>query len=419
MSAEILNPDISRELTPGVVIAATLDTKPGEVELLLKAFKRHGLSYILVDCGVLGSSTMKPDISATQIAALAGSDIDDLRRLANREATLRTMMEGLSVCLDTLVSHGLVRGFFAMGGGTNTALASAAFARLPYGIPKLLVATTVSGDMSRIVDAKDVVLIHSVVDILGTGQYLRSLLDRSAAVMSALVTDAQAHRTSSPANCVGITAFGSTTRAANAAFERLNSLGHEVLVFHARGSGGRAAETFIREGRINLMLDLTTTEITDEVVGGFLTAGPTRLDAAVEKAIPQVILPGAIDMVNFGPMETIPAKFHGRQFLRHTPTTTLMRTSAEEAASVARFIASKLERATAPVAAIVPTRGFSAYDAEGAPFFDPIADQAFVEELEHALRADIPLIKIDAHINDPEVAELATDTLLQLARNNH
>lgn len=419
MSAEILNPDIIRELAPGVVIAATLDTKHAEVELLLEAFKRHGLRYILVDCGVMGSSRIKPDISAAGIAALGGSDINDLRRLANREATLRTMMQGLSTCLDTLVSHGLVRGFFAMGGGTNTALASAAFARLPYGIPKLLVATTVSGDMSRIVDAKDVVLIHSVVDILGTGRYLRSLLDRSAAVISALVTDSQTPRTGSTATCVGITAFGSTTRAANAAFERLNSLGHEVLVFHARGSGGRAAETFIRDGRINLMLDLTTTEITDEVVGGFLTAGPTRLDAAVEKAIPQVILPGAIDMVNFGPMETIPVKFHGRQFLRHTPTTTLMRTSAQEAAGVARFIAGKLEHAPAPVAVIVPMRGFSAYDADGAPFFDPIADRAFVEELEHVLRADIPIMKIDAHINDPEVAALATDTLLQLARHNH
>jgi len=419
MSGEILDSNTVERLAAGVVIAATLDTKQKEVELLLEAFDRYGLGFILIDCGVLGSSQRKPDISAGQIAALGGSSIDNLRSQRDRELTLTTMTVGLSICLDALASRGLVRGFFAMGGGTNTALASAAFARLPYGLPKLLVATTVSGDMSRIVDAKDVVLIHSVVDILGTGQYLRSLLDRSAAVMKALVTEAGAQRASSTKNCVGITAFGSTTRAANTAFERFQSMGYEALVFHARGSGGRAAETFIRDGRIDLMLDLTTTEICDEIVGGLLSAGPTRLDAAVEKAIPQVILPGATDMVNFGPMETVPTKFQGRQFIRHTPNSTLMRTTAEEAAKVARFIAEKLGRTTAPAAAIVPTRGFSTYDMAGAPFFDPVADQAFIDEFEHALRGDIALIKVDAHINDPQVAELATSTLLQLARTNY
>ncbi|TWB08696.1 uncharacterized protein (UPF0261 family) [Rhizobium sp. ERR 1071] len=417
MDAQNQVTDIAEGLSPGVVIATTLDTKQSEIVLLLGAFERHGLGCILIDCGVLGSTSMTPSISASQIAALAGSDLEDLRRRQDREAALQVMMTGLSLCLDALVGRGLVRGFFAMGGGTNTALASAAFARLPYGLPKLLVATTVSGDMSRIVDAKDVVLVHSVVDILGTGEYLRALLGRSAAVMKTLVAEAETPHENPASVCVGITAFGSTTLAANAAFERFRAAGLDALVFHARGSGGRAAETFIRDGHIDLMLDLTTTEIADEVVGGRLSAGPGRLDAAVEKAIPQVILPGAIDMVNFGPLETVPARFHGRNFIRHTPSTTLMRTSASEAADVARFIAGKLEGARSPVVAIIPMRGFSAYDAEGAPFFDPAADRAFIDTFEQALRRDIPVIKIDAHINDPAVSELAADTLLQLAEN--
>lgn len=405
----------TERLKPAVVIATTLDTKSAETRLLTDALGSQGLDTILIDCGILGEPKLRPDIDAREVAALAGADIDDLRRNRDRAAALQTMMRGLSACIERLYEQKLVRGFLAMGGGTNTALASAAFEQLPFGVPKLLVATTVSGDTSRIVGPKDVVLIHSVIDILGVGSYLQDLLHRAAAVMGALIREAESVPTRASAPCVGITAFGSTTPAANAAFDLLSAAGNEVLTFHARGSGGRAAEAFMRNGRIQLMLDLTTTEIADEVVGGTMSAGPTRMDAAVEMGLPQVLLPGAVDMVNFGPRETIPGKFADRLFLQHTPMTTLMRTSAEELARIARYMAGKLERATAPTIFVIPMRGFSAYDAPDAPFFDPEADAAFVQALESSLRSDIPILKIDAHINDPAVAELAVRNLLQSA----
>lgn len=402
-------------LAPGVVLAATMDTKSAEVALMREALEGSGLFTILIDCGILGEPRIKPDVSAVDIARLGGGELSELRARRDRPFALETMTRGLKRCLSDLLDRGLVRGYLGMGGGTNTALASAAFAFLPYGIPKLLVATTASGNTTDIVGAKDVTLIHSVVDILGTGSYLRGLIVRSAAVMNALIASSWQESSDLGKSVAGITAFGSTTAAANRMFDLLTDADVDVVTFHARGSGGKAMEDFIRERKIQAVLDLTTTEIADEVVGGTLSAGPGRLDAAVAMGIPQVILPGAIDMVNFGSPETIPAKFAQRTFFRHTPTTTLMRTTADEIAGIARFIARKLARASAPARIIVPLRGFSAYDEEGGPFFDPDADQAFCKVLRKELRSDIPLIEIDAHINDPAVAEFAVQTLLAIS----
>jgi len=398
---------------PSIVIATTLDTKHAEAACMREALAAEGLNTILIDCGILSDPSLTPDISAGEVAALGGVSLDELRSRHDRAVAIETMTTGLAACLDMLGRRGVISGFLALGGGTNTALAAAAFRQLPYGVPKLLVATTVSGNTAPILDAKDVVLIHSVVDILGTGPYLKALFKRSAKVMNALVNTVDDYPASK--DSIGVTAFGSTTAAAERIFDLLSAAGHDVLTFHARGSGGRAVEAFLRDHRLRLMLDLTTTEIADEVVGGTMSAGPTRLEAAVEMGVPQVLLPGAIDMVNFGPLETVPAKFADRLLLSHTPQTTLMRTSAAEVADVARIMAAKLERALAPATFIVPMQGFSAYDKAGAPFFDPAADKAFVEALESSLRSDIPIMKIDAHINDPMVADIAVDILLKSA----
>lgn len=405
---------LGKSLPPGVVIAATLDTKFAEIELLRDEMAKQGINTILIDCGILGTARTRADIKAEQIAALAGVELGALRRTRDRAAGLNAMTLGLERCIDLLISKNRLSGFMAMGGGTNAALAAAAFRRIPFGVPKLIVSTIASGNTASLVGFKDVVLMHSVVDILGVSDFLRTLMRRSASVMAALVADANIKRPVTSAQVVGVTAFGATTAAAQNAFERLSDRGFEVLTFHARGTGGRAAECFMREGKVHAMLDLTTTEIVDEIVGGVGSAGPNRLDAAADRGIPQVLLPGAIDMVNFGPPDTVPTQFRQRHFLAHTPTATLMRSTGGELAAVGSFIARKLNLATAPATVIVPLRGFSAYDIEGGPFFDPDADHAFLSSLRASLRPDIEIIEIDAHINDPIVAECAVEALANL-----
>lgn len=403
---------------PAVVVATTLDTKSVEADLVISALRRVGLSVLLVDCGVLGKPALIPDVTADEIAAYAGASLADLRVEARRSSSQKIMMEGLSRFLGEAVARGQVAGYLGFGGGTNTALASAAFGALPYGIPKLLVATTVAGDMTNIVDAKDVVLIHSVVDLLGTGAYLRHLADKAAAVMAALI-GAEATPVVSGIPVVGITAFGATTPAASRVSDLAIAAGMDALVFHARGNGGRAAETFMRDGRIQMMLDLTTTEIADELVGGKRSAGPTRLDAAIACGIPQVVLPGALDIVNFDSPSTIPSEFAGRTFIEHTPSATLMRTSRDEMARIGSYMAGKLAGASAPVTVIVPMGGFSAYDSLGQPFHDPDANGAFLDALTRTIRKDIPIVRLDAHINDPEVADIAVRILLESAGRKH
>jgi uncharacterized protein (UPF0261 family) len=308
----------------------------------------------------------------------------------------------------------LVQGFLGLGGATNAALAAAAFAVIPIGIPKVLVSTVVSGNTREIVGFKDVVLFHSVVDVLGVGSYLRRVLCQAAALVEALVRESQRSPEVNRDQSVAMTTFGSTTAAANHAIELLREHSLEILTFHAEGVGGRAAEAFMLDGQVQSSFDLTTTEIADELVGGFFTAGQSRLDAAAIAGLPQVVLPGAVHMVNFGARDTVPERFAARQFLAHTPYATLMRTTPDENEEIARFIARKLNQTLAPAAFVLPTRGFSAYDAEGAAFFDPVADGAFREALCESLDPKIELIEVDAHINERRCMEVAVAAFVNL-----
>jgi uncharacterized protein (UPF0261 family) len=265
---------------------------------------------------------------------------------------------------------------------------------------------------------KDVMLVHSVVDILGLNAFLEDVLVRAVTAFGALVAapPAAAVRTGRP--CIGMTTFGSTTEGAMIAHDRLIG-DYDVLAFHARGIGGEAMEAFVREGRIQGVLDLTTTEVADELVGGICSAGPNRLSAAAETGVPQVVLPGAIDMVNFGPPATVPERFKGRTFTSHTPHATLLRTTAAENVAIAEFIATKLNRARGPVAVVLPLRGFSAYDIAGGPFFDPEADAAFCAALAARLSPAIPVERIDAHINDRAVIDRATALLIAMISSSN
>jgi uncharacterized protein (UPF0261 family) len=397
----------------GVVLAGTLDTKSTEIGFLRDALQAQGVPVIVIDCGVLGTPALAADIPQAEVAQAAGTTIEALRQQKDRSVAIPTMIRGLEAALARLLGEGRVLGYLGIGGGTNAALAAAAFRILPFGLPKMLVSTVAAGDTRGFIGAKDVVLMHSVVDVLGLNGFLRDVLRRAAGAMAGMVAAAsRAEEGGSDASgLLGLTAFGSTTAAATRAWQNLTDAGHEVLTFHARGIGGQAMEALIREGRIRGVLDLTITEIADELVGGIFSAGPDRLTAAGEAGIPQVVLPGSLDMVNFGAMHAVPERFHGRRLVSHTPLSTLMRTTPEENAAIAVFVAEKLNRAKGPVAVILPMRGFSAYDIAGGPFFNPSANDAFRDTLRERLAPRIRVEIVDAHINDPGCADLASNLL--------
>lgn len=402
------------------MIAATLDTKAEEIDFVRRELAARGLETILIDCGVLGEPGLKATIDRDAIARAGGDHIEALRAARNREAAIQTMIRGVEVTIRELHEQGRISGYLGVGGGTNAAIAAAAFRILPFAVPKMLVSTVASGNTRSFIGPRDVVLLHSVVDIMGLNPILRSVLRQAAAMMDALVRlPPQMPSQGNGKDVVGLTAFGSTTAGANRALHLLNDAKFETLVFHARGVGGQAMEQLVDEGHIQAVLDLTITEIADEIVGGTLSAGPERLDAALRLGIANVILPGAIDMVNFGTPSTVPERFKGRQFLAHTPHATLMRTSPEENAAIAAFVARKLNTAPERVEVVIPTAGFSAYDIEGGPFHDRKSDAAFIDTLRAQLSSDIPVRVIDAHINDAKCIGAATEALFRLMHHSH
>lgn len=398
---------------PAVVLAATLDTKADEIAFARAELQRLGQRVLVIDCGVLADPPIAPDIAAAEVARAGGSDLSLLRRQRDRATAIPAMMAGLQAVLADLLRQGAIAAFMGIGGGTNAALAAAAFRTLPFGMPKLLVSTVACGNTRPFIGIKDVLLFHSVVDVLGLNEVLRQVLRQAAAALSgmlALPRPAQPCERRAP--CIAMTTYGATTAAAMHALPILQQAGFEVLCFHARGVGGEAMEALVRAGGIHAVLDLTTTEVADEIVGGVCSAGPDRLTAAGEAGLPQVILPGALDMVNFGPPATVPERFHGRNLVSHTPNATLMRTTPQENVEMADFIARRLNAAKGPVAVVLPLRGFSAYDARGEPFFDPEADAAFRAALVARLVPGIRVAMPDAHLNDRETVDTATALLL-------
>lgn len=318
------------------------------------------------------------------------------------------MGEGAAAVLSELLGEGRVDAVLAVGGSGGSSIAARAVRDLPVGLPKLIVSTMASGDVSPYIGAKDVTLTYSVVDIAGVNRVSRLILGNAAAAAAGM---AQAYATEPAAEgdrpLVAASMFGVTTPGVDAARERLEELGYEVLVFHSTGSGGRALESLVGSGLLAGVLDLTTTELADDLVGGVLSAGPDRLTAAGRHGVPQVVAPGALDMVNFGPRDTVPERFAGRLFYEHNPTVTLMRTTPDEMAELGRRVAAKVAAATGPAALLVPLRGVSALDAPGLPFHDPEADAAAFAAMPAAERLDL-------HVNDPEFGRAMADRLHQM-----
>ena len=394
-----------------VVIVGTLDTKGEEIGFARDVIEAQGVDVHLVDTGVMDDPEIDPDTPASEVAEAGGTTLEALREAGDRGEAIRAMGQGAADIAVDLHEDGVLDGILGLGGSGNTSIATEAMRALPVGVPKLMVSTVASGDTEPYVGTRDIAMMYSVADVEGLNQLSRQVIANGALAMVGMVAnDPGVEIEDRPT--IAITMFGVTTPCVQTAREYLQQRGYETIVFHATGTGGRAMESLVEEGILDGVLDVTTTEWADELVGGVLSAGPDRLDAAAEAGIPQVVSTGALDMVNFGPRDTVPEEFEGRQFHVHNPQVTLMRTTPEENAELGEIIAGKLNAATGPTALFLPLGGVSMIDVEGEDFYDPEADDALFDALRaHVDRGTIELIELDHPINDDTFAEAMAEKL--------
>lgn len=399
------------------VLIGALDTKGQEFLFVKETLQACGVETFVVDTGVLGNPLFQPDVSADVVARAGGSSIEELRSGNDRGIAVAVMTRGAAEIVSGLEKQGLVGAAFGMGGTAGTTVAASALQALPIGVPKLLVSTVASGNTRPYIGVKDIMMMYSVVDIAGINQLSRTILSNAAHALAGMIEHkAQEQGAADDKVTLGITMFGVTTPCATRVRETLEAQGYDLLVFHATGTGGLAMEELIKAGYIKGVADITTTELADHLVGGIFDAGPNRLEAAGIAGIPQVVSVGALDMVNFGPPETVPSQFKDRTFYQHNPTTTLMRTTVEENRELGRMLATKLNKGSAPTIVIFPKAGVSLLDMDSKPFDGKEERQALYEGIKQHLRSDIPMIDMEQDINDPAVADLIAEHLLQLLK---
>jgi uncharacterized protein (UPF0261 family) len=395
-----------------ILLAGTFDTKGSEFGFIRDLIEERGLSTLLMDTGVLGEPVIEPDITAGEVAQAGGSTLRELREKGDRGYAVDVMIRGVQKKVRELFEAGEFDGMLSLGGGAGTNIGTAGMRELPVGVPKVMVSTLASGDVSSFVDVKDITMIYSVVDIAGLNRLSQRILANAAGAVSGMAE--QQIPLQKEKSLIAATMFGVTTPCVTAFREKMEDTGYETVVFHATGTGGRAMEGLIRDGYFTAVADLTATEWCDEVVGGVLSAGPNRMEAAAEAGIPQVVSCGALDMVNFHAMDTVPERFRNRNLYKHNPTVTLMRTTPDECAEIGKRIAEKLNRAKGPVVLMLPLKGVSALDREGQPFFDPDASKVLFDALRKHTADNVKLVELNLHINDPEFAEAAAGELLAM-----
>lgn len=396
-----------------VALIGTFDTKGEEFAYVKARFEDLGIDTLTIHCGVFDPQTM-PDVPNTEVAAAVDIEMSTVAEKKDRAFATETMTRGIEKLLPSLYANGRFDGVFSMGGSGGTTIATAGMRALPIGVPKVMVSTMASGDTSPYIGASDIAMFPSIVDVAGINSFSATIFNNAVAAMVGMLEhEAPEHKDSKP--LVAATMFGVTTPAVQKAQKYLEDNGYEVLVFHATGTGGKCMEALVNGGFIKGVLDLTTTEWCDEVVGGVLAAGPDRCKAAAVNGVPTVISTGALDMVNFGPWDTVPEQFASRNLYKHNPTVTLMRTTVEENREIAKRIAANVNLATGPTVMMLPMRGVSMIDAEGQPFWGPDEDAALFATLEENLDPDrVTIEKVDAHINDDEFAVGAAKHLIEL-----
>ena len=399
-----------------VVIVGALDTKGDDFRYVKELIEGAGLATLVVDFGVMGPPTLEPDVTREEVVAAAGGDLTRIASGDHKDEAMGAMAAGLTVVVGRLHADGRLDGILSMGGSGGTSIATAAMRALPVGVPKLMVSTMGGGDVSAFAGTKDVTFMPSVVDVAGLNRISRQIYANAAGAIVGMV-GMQAPAAAADRPLVVASMFGNTTKAVEHAKGIVEAAGYEVLVFHATGTGGRTMEGLVADGYVAASLDLTTTELADEVCGGVLSAGPERCLAASRAGIPAILVPGCVDMANFGGLETVPERYRDRNLYAWNPNITLMRTTPDENRRIGELIAAAASAATGPAAVLLPLRGVSMLDSEGARFWDPAADGACFDAIRAGVRAGIPVIEVDANINDPAFSGRVAETLLAMLRD--
>jgi len=395
-----------------IVVLATLDTKAEEARFLAECIRARRHEPWIVDLGTGGAPAFPGDTPREAVVGAAGLTWPALAGRPKGEA-MAAVVAGAGALVRAMVDRGQIAAVVGIGGGQGTWLATAVMRSLPLGFPKLMVSTAASRDVSAFVGHADVAMLPSVTDIAGLNSLLRPILTNAAAAACGMAEGVPLPAAPTRPR-LALTMFGVTTAGGGRVRALLEEAGCEVVVFHANGAGGATMEELIGQGLFAGVVDWTTTELADELVGGIRGAGPRRLEAAGARGVPQVVVPGALDVVNFGPPESVPTRFAGRRFHAHTPAATLMRTSAAESAALGELIADKLNRARGPVRVLIPEGGFSALDAPGRPFEDREADACFTGALLAALRPEIAVERSVEHINSESFAGAVAGAMLAL-----
>ncbi|MGI8869989.1 MAG: Tm-1-like ATP-binding domain-containing protein [Mycobacteriales bacterium] len=409
-------------MSPHVACFGTLDTKGAEYEFVRDELRHAGCDVILVDTGVLGRPATDADIDRAEVARAGGSTLDALAASGDRADAITAMAAGAARTARVLLAEGRLDAAFGLGGSNGATILAEVAAALPVGVPKVLVSTIAAGETAPYVRGTDLTLIYPVVDIAGLNRVSRPVLENAAAATAGMAHRAARRRTESPPDpharpIVAASMFGVTTPGVDALRHRLTELGYEVLVFHATGVGGTSMEALIRSGLIAAVADLTTTELADELLGGVCSAGPDRLTAAAQQGIPQIVSVGALDMVNFGPANTVPPAYADRTLYRHNDNVTLMRTNSDECGALGRIIGARLSGASAPVTVFLPTGGVSMLSVPGAPFHDPSADDALFAAIEDSSGPPVQVRRVAADINDQTLAHTMADELHAMVRS--
>lgn len=414
-----------------VVMVGALDTKGEEFAYVKALLKKKRVKTIVVDFGVLGEPAFEPDISRGTVAAAGGGDLERFRFGEHKDEAMKAMATGLAVIVRQLYDAGKLDGILSMGGSGGTSIATNAMRTLPVGVPKVMLSTVGGGDVSAYAGTKDITFMPSIVDVAGFNRISRTIYTNAAGAIAGMVSQSAPKATAkdmagmvsfsvseAPADkpLIAASMFGNTTKSVDHARGIMEQNGYEVLVFHATGTGGKTMESLIADGLISGSLDITTTELADEVCGGVFSAGPDRCGAASKAGIPAVLVPGCVDMANFWGIDTVPEKYKGRNLYQWNPNVTLLRTNVEENVKMGQMIAAAANAATAPVAIVLPLKGVSMLDSEGGNFWDPEADRACFAAIKQNLKPGIPVIEVDHNINDHEFSGKVAETLLEMLK---
>ncbi len=396
-----------------VVIVGALDTKGKEFLFVKNLVEKESLKTLVVDFGVMGMPEFPPDVNRQEVAREGGGDLAILTDGQHKDAAMKVMAAGLKVVVSRLYTEGRLDGILGMGGSGGTSIATTAMRALPVGVPKVMVSTLGGGDVTAFSGSKDIVFIPSIVDVAGLNSISQAIFANAAGAVAGMVKVEKPEAAASRP-LIAASMFGNTTQCVDRARAALEAAGYEVLVFHATGTGGRTMESLITDGYFTASLDITTTELADEVCGGVFSSGPERGLAASRKGIPAILVPGCVDMANFGGIGTVPEKYRSRTLYEWNPNVTLLRTNVEENQKMGLMLAGAANAATGPVVVLLPLKGVSMLDSPGGAFWDPEADAACYAAIRLNLRPGIEVIEAGYNINDPEFADLCAKTLLRL-----